>query len=106
MSDLNEVTCNDCGIKFGFGSKIEELWRKSGKTFYCPNGHSLCWTVGKETAEQKENKTLKAEVSALKAKLNAALEDAATQKKRVEELTAELEIWRPSSADETKKETA
>ena len=102
--DLNEVTCNECGIKFGFGPKIEELWRKSGKTFYCPNGHSLCWTLGKETPEQKENVTLKAQVKDLKAKLESTQQELTAQKKRADELSAELDIWRPSTAEDKKAE--
>lgn len=101
MSDdgFNEVHCCNCGITFKFSKKIEEMWRKDEKTFYCPNGHSLVWNKPKESEEQKEIKKLKAEVKGLNEKLEAALKDAADQKKRADDLVAELEIWRPSSQD-------
>lgn len=101
MSDDNfcEVDCCECGIKFKFTKKIEEMWRKSGKSFFCPNGHSLAWNKEKETPEQKELKTLREKVKELQGKLDAALKDAAEQKKRADDLTVELEIWRPSTTE-------
>ena len=97
--DFCEVDCCTCGIKFKFSKKIEEMWRKSGKSFLCPNGHSLSWTVEKETPETKELKTLRTEVKELKTKLETALKDVESQKKRADDLQTELEIWRPTSAD-------
>lgn len=98
--EFNTVTCNSCGIEFKFLKKVEDLWRKDEKIFYCPNGHSLVWTKPKETAEQKELKTLRAEVKELKTKLEAAEKKAEGQKKRADDLAAELEIWRPTTSDQ------
>lgn len=100
--EFNEVNCCNCGITFKFSKKIEEMWRKDEKTFYCPNGHSLVWNKPKETEEQKELKKLKAEVKELKEKLVAAEKQVEDQKQRVNELTTELEIWRPSTTEEQK----
>jgi len=97
------VNCNECGITFKFSTKIEEMWRKSSKTFFCPNGHSLHWPKQTETAEQKELKKLRAEVSSLTDKLTAAEKNVTDQKKKIDELTAELEIWRPSTPTEEQK---
>lgn len=102
--EFNCVTCNTCGLDFKFLQKVEDLWRKSEKTFYCPNGHGLVWfglvwTKPKETDEEKELKKLRAEVKELKAKLLAAEKQSEEHKKRVDELAAELEIWQPSYAD-------
>lgn len=100
MSDeFNEVDCCNCGIKFKFSKKIEEMWRKDEKTFYCPNGHPLVWNKPKESEEQKELKTLRSKVKDLQEKLDAALKDVSVQKKRADELATELEIWRPSTAE-------
>lgn len=98
--DFNEVTCADCGIVFKFSKKIEELWRTTGKTFHCPNGHRLTWPKETETPEQKELKTLREEVKTLKGKLATALSDAEAQKKRADELATELEIWKPSTVEQ------
>lgn len=97
-----EVDCCECGIKFKFAKKIEEMWRKSGKTFHCPNGHNLAWSKDAETAEAKELKKLKIEHQALKEKLEAVSQEAAKQKKRADDLAAELEIWQPSTTEENK----
>lgn len=95
--DINNVTCCDCGIEFHFSKKIEEMWRKSEKTFFCPNGHKLVWNKPEdETPEQKELKSLRGEVTELKGKLEAALKDVEAEKKRADELALELEIWHPT----------
>lgn len=98
--ELCEVDCCSCGISFKFSKKIEEMWRKSEKTFYCPNGHTLVWNKPKESAEEKELKKLRAEVKELNTKLEAALKDAESQKKRADDLATELEIWRPTTSDQ------
>lgn len=101
MSDekFNSINCCQCGIAFGFGKEVETLWRRDEKTFFCPNGHPQVWTKPKESEEQKELKKLRTKVEELQGKLDAALKDAADQKKRADELATELEIWRPSTAE-------
>lgn len=100
--DFCVVNCNECGITFKFSKKIEDMWRKSSKTFYCPNGHSLHWPKPKESDEEKELKKLRAEVNELRTKLLAAEKKAEDQKKRADELASELEIWRPTTNDDKK----
>lgn len=97
--DFNEVHCCNCGITFKFSKKIEEMWRKDEKTFYCPNGHSLVWHKPKESDEEKTIKKLREEVKELKEKLSAAEKKADEQKKRADELATELEIWRPTTTE-------
>lgn len=94
-----EVDCCNCGITFKFSTKIEKMWRKDSKTFYCPNGHSLHWPKEKESEEEKELKKLRAEVKELKEKLTASEKKAEAEKKRADELASELEIWRPNTDD-------
>lgn len=96
LEKLNNVSCCECGIVFGFSPKIEKMWRESGKNFVCPNGHSLHWSKPTETPEQKELKELRVEVKKLKEKLDAAIAQTAEYKLKNEELTSELEIWKPS----------
>jgi hypothetical protein len=95
---MENVDCNTCGISFSFSEKVAEMWKRSHKTFYCPNGHSLHWPG--ETPEQKELKSLKEEVASLSEKLMNALNDADEKAKKIEELTSELEIWKPASSKE------
>ena len=97
--EFNSVTCNTCGIEFKFRKTVEELWRKSEKTFHCPNGHGLVWNKPKESEEEKELKKLRAEVNELRTKLVAAEKKAEDQTKRADELASELEIWRPTTND-------
>lgn len=71
------LACGQCGCLFGLSSKHDGELRRSGHTFYCPNGH--CRTYGETEAER-----LKA---ALARKEEALTRSAA----RVQELHAEKE---------------
>ena len=99
MSDITVLTCCECGIVFGLSKDVEEHWRKSHKTFYCPNGHGQAWNG--PTEKDKELESLRTEVKELKDKLKSALEDVEKQTKRADALVLELEIWRPASQDES-----
>ena len=88
---MKEEVCVDCGIHFGLPEEVEPLWRKVHKVFYCPNGHSLQWSI-----PTPEVDTLRKEIKELREKLEMAQEEATKQKKRIEELLLELEIWKPS----------
>lgn len=90
-----KIDCYDCGIRFAITEVVDKMWRKSNKQFYCPNGHGMSYPKPKPEIEK-----LNEEIKNLKEKLATALADVATQKKRVEELALEVEIWKPSEAKE------
>lgn len=48
--DLSEVPCLDCGIMFGMPLELEEVRKKDGKTFFCPNGHGQYFTKPEKKA--------------------------------------------------------
>lgn len=106
MSDntLNCFNCAECGIAFGFAKGVEDLWRTSKKNFFCPNGHSLSFKDGPKESEKdslkKEIKRLKERENELLGELAVSADLLAKEKKKVEELTLELEIWKPSSKGE------
>lgn len=99
--DLYVQNCPSCGIVFGIPKEMEPIWRNNHNSFHCPNGHSLSWSA--ESPKDKEHRLRLKEVEDLKAKLADVQKELTAQKKKVEELQAELEIWRPSSADTTEK---
>lgn len=41
MCEFTTVICGRCGIAFGVPLGHEAELRKSGRRFYCPNGHEL-----------------------------------------------------------------
>ncbi len=49
--------CPECGVTYGAPERFFESRRSDGKTFYCPNGHSLSWH---ETDADRLRKQLKA----------------------------------------------
>lgn len=38
------ITCGKCGVLFALEVDHVAALRKSGETFYCPNGHARAWT--------------------------------------------------------------
>jgi len=56
------TTCGECGIHFGLTTAMYDDLRKSGRTFYCPNGHGRYFPQGKSVA-QKSRKAAKGEAS-------------------------------------------
>ena len=45
----NAITCASCGVVFWMTSAHEALRREDGKSFYCPNGHSLSFKDSEAT---------------------------------------------------------
>ena len=48
------TTCCTCGIVFGIPDHFDNAKRHSGDTWYCPNGHKLVYTKGKNLADWKK----------------------------------------------------
>jgi hypothetical protein len=92
---LIEQVCPNCGIHFGHPADVEAHWKSSSKLFYCPNGHGVVYP--KTTSEVE---LLRKEVAELKAKLASSLEREETQKKKIEELQNEIDIWHPVTKTE------
>jgi predicted RNase H-like nuclease (RuvC/YqgF family) len=97
MGEVTTFHCYDCGILMGIDADVVTSWKKSHKNFSCPNGHIQHWPD--QTDQEKELVALRAQVKDLKTHLDEALTLTETQKKRIEELTAELEIWRPTTSE-------
>ena len=67
-------TCITCGVIFGMQGEFKEWRLKKHTSFYCPNGHSMCYTS--ETPEQK----LQRELDATKLAVETAKRDAEWQR--------------------------
>lgn len=87
VQDFVQVTCFHCGVEFGLSKGHNRMLRKSLANFYCPNGHPLMYP--KASSELEE----------LRAKVEVLEVQAEKDKATIEELTRELEIWRPTSAE-------
>ena len=86
---LQEATCVSCGIIFA----VPEHWlnnkRKSGESFYCPNGHSLSFGKGTDTilreqmqSEKKRYERLEAQLTNARDQLQATQQELEKHKKR------------------------
>jgi hypothetical protein len=96
--DISVDICANCGITFGLPKVVMDLWRGNHKTFFCPNGHQLCYP--EDTKEEKETKSNKKELDDLKAKYKLSLEENINLSKQIEELKTELELWKPRETNE------
>ena len=91
VENLTGIHCSECSIYFGITDITYDSCKKNSKRIYhCPNGHKQHFP-DKNTDELSQ---LRIEVKELKEKLDIA-------DKKIEELTLELEIWKPAN-----KETA
>ncbi len=43
--NLEQLNCAECNVLFWISEQSNERYRKSHKTFYCPNGHTQ-WYYG------------------------------------------------------------
>ena len=41
---LDHIECGDCGVHFGLTRQHHKAVRASGKSFYCPKGHRICYS--------------------------------------------------------------
>lgn len=53
-----DIICCNCGTLFSMESILDDLRRKDGKTFWCPNGHGQSYT----NAPDKKIETLESEL--------------------------------------------
>jgi DNA repair exonuclease SbcCD ATPase subunit len=91
---LEMVTCIHCGTPFGIERDRHRELRRSGKDFWCPNGHVMVYRVG-ETQEDKLKKQL-----ALEAKNRERLE---TQLKNARAETEAVERRRRATKGQVTK---
>ncbi len=54
--ELTQAECASCGIPFAMPTSLEESLRKSGGTFFCPNGHNLTYGDGENEELKKQVK--------------------------------------------------
>lgn len=52
-ADLYVLDCSQCGVVFGVPSTMEKRRRSDGRTFWCPNGHTMSWHTTEEDRLRK-----------------------------------------------------
>lgn len=68
--------CITCGIEFAMPKNLTVQRRKDGKTFHCPNGHSMMWSQPKVKADrEKELQKQLGEASSLVRELRRWIRD-------------------------------
>lgn len=69
---LTEHTCGECGIRFAMPAKLYRELQKTGRDFYCPNGHARSFIVGKSEAQKakEEAQRLRAQLAETQSRLS------------------------------------
>lgn len=55
---ITVMDCPRCGEVFGVLESTTDVRRRDGKSFYCPHGHTMSYSIG-ETLQQRELKEAK-----------------------------------------------
>lgn len=63
------ISCASCGVLFGLLDEHNDKLRQTGKSFYCPNGHSLSYP--KLPARSAREEQLEQELIRIRAQLRA-----------------------------------
>lgn len=69
---LTTETCITCGIAFGMPEDFHANLRRNGKTFYCPNGHSMWFGKGEADRLREQLRAAEAQATAAKDQADAA----------------------------------
>lgn len=75
--------CPSCGVQYGVTKEFEDRRREDGRTFYCPNGHSVVYNGGLSAA-QKEANWLKRELETSQRLVASARSDATRNREEAE----------------------
>lgn len=98
--DLYISDCAHCGVPFGIPKAMERRRRQDGRSFYCPNGHSLFFSTN-ETEEEKLKKKLlrkQREAEVQRQRAVRAEQDAAAKREQMEAALEEVERTRKRTA--------
>jgi len=69
---METIICYKCAIPFGVPDSYKENLINTGESFYCPNGHSQCYTEPK--------------ISVLQKKLEKSMHDAEAESRRLRDI--------------------
>lgn len=67
------IDCYKCGVVFAVPSGLEQQWRRSRDSFYCPHGHSQAYV---ESEVDRVKREMQKQIDAAKAATEAAKKDA------------------------------
>ncbi len=86
VAEMQAQECINCGITFAYSKAHDNRLRETHANFFCPNGHSMCYT-GKTEAEK--------------------LRDELTREKhRTEQAQADAKYWREAKERAVAREQA
>ena len=86
---LQEVACCVCGVTFAFPQRLHKEFEYTGKSFYCPSGHSQVYHESDESRlkkqlkdEQERRQQVEAQLVSVRDQLQASERETKLQKKR------------------------
>ncbi len=91
MDGYNQTSCPECGVEFALRTAFEDMLRRSGKGFYCPNGHSLKFGASEADRLRRERDLLKQQMARLE------------EEKQIAWNTANAQVARAKAAEQEAK---
>ena len=86
---LQEIVCCVCGVTFAFPQRLHQECESTGKSFYCPNGHSQVYRESGESRlkkqlkdEREQHQRVEAQLVSVRDQLQACEREIQRQKKR------------------------
>jgi hypothetical protein len=83
---LIKITCahESCSVPFWVEEGYDERRSKSGKTFYCPNGHPNVYNQGKSTEDilREQNREKNSKIFTLEREVEVLKKKCKTKKKK------------------------
>lgn len=55
IDTLKVISCYTCGIRFAIPDRFDDCLRDSGNNFFCPSGHTLSYSDGKNLPEWRKS---------------------------------------------------
>jgi hypothetical protein len=87
--ETGELKCYSCAIWFSVAPEVLAAWKRSGQTFYCPNGHGQCFGSGEIGRLKEALQTAQGEASAARSRWQAAEARANSERAAREKAEAE-----------------
>lgn len=86
MAIFDEITCYKCGVIFGVPSGHRARLMESKDSFWCPNGHSQCYTESTSDKLRRERDRLAQRIAQKDDEIAAAKKEAAALKGKITKL--------------------
>lgn len=80
--ELRIYNCPACGVPYGISTDLDDACRSTGKSYYCPNGHSLSYGASEAEKLRRERDVLKQQIARVEDESRIARAQAEEQRRQ------------------------